>query len=763
MENDIIHTMQSGCEPNLMPSFISHQRSRRISMRMIAVGVLAGAGLLLQQVIPAAGQPAVTSCVEPAACLAQAVEALSRRDYEKGISLLQGLIEQYPNTLWVGRAELALGKQFQERGDRQAVSYLLAAQQHLPVLGDYALFYRGEADLKASDFNGAATAYDILVERHPDSLLRPQALARSVEAWFLVDDCGRARERQVRFMAEYAGHASAPAVLLRQGDCQYKGNDANAAVTYRRIWTQYAASPQADEAAMRLERLKGEGVAIPELTPEDRWLRAKTLFDAAQYARAVKAFEDHLKSSPVLNRDRSRLNLGISHVRLKRYDEARASFEQVIKGGSESAVQDAVVWLGRVFLRQGLDEPFLALAREVEGGRLSGESRAKFLLLLAAQHADRGRLEKAVQTYQQVGESGEGPAPEGYYRAGWLFYKNGRFEEAARSFDQAIRVQPGGPFSVPALYWKARSLEKSGETQKAAVVFRALCGDAPLSYYCQIARARPVAALTNGVNGASDGVSFAGLDPKERPVAGDAHYQRAVELRMVGLLREAGEEAAVLIGQIGGDRGEILWMAGLLKGFGEYHRALKLVQLTFPDVLERGASGVPSSFWELAYPQGLLPTIQAATTNGVDPYLVAAVIREESVYNPDAVSPAGALGLMQVMPQTGQMVAGRLGGESFSRERLFDPRYNIRLGSWYLGYLAEKFDHNPIYMVAAYNAGPEAVAKWVQQFGGVEPDEFIESIPYTETRLYVKRVLRSHREYRRVSGRECAAPFEKVC
>ena len=731
-------------------------------MRVLAAGVLAGIGLF--QAYPVAGQPAVMLCAEPAACLAQAVEAFNRRDHEKGIGLLQGVIEQYPSTSWAGRAELALGKQYQERGDRQAVPYLLAAQQHLPVVSDYALYYRGEADLKASDFNGAATAYDTLIERHPDSLLRPQALARSVEGWFQADDCRRVRERLVRFMAEYAPHASAPAVLLRQGDCQYKGRESAAAVaTYRQIWVQYAASSQTNDAAMRLERLKGEGVAIPELTPEDRWLRAKTLFDAAQYARAVTAFEDHLRLSPVLNRDRARLNLGIAHVRLKHYDEARASFEQAIKGGSEGIVQDAVVWLGRVFLRQGLDEPFLALARDVEGGRLAGEARAKFLLLLAAQHADRGRLEKAIQTYQRVGESGEGPAPEGYYRAGWLLYKNGRFEDAARSFEQSIRVQPGGPFSVPALYWKGRSLEKSGEMQKAVTLLRTLCGDAPLSYYCQIGRARPVAALANGASSSQDGVSFAGLDPKEKPVAGDAHYQRAVELRMAGLLREAGEEAAALAGRLGGDRGEILWMAGLLKDFGDYHRALKLVQLTFPDVLERGISGVPPFFWDLAYPQGLLPTIQAATTNGVDPHLIAAVIREESVYNPDAVSPAGALGLMQVMPQTGQMIAGRLGGESFSRERLFDPHYNIRLGSWYLGHLAEKFDHNPVYMVAAYNAGPEAVSRWVQQFGGTEPDEFIESIPYTETRLYVKRVLRSHREYRRVSGRECAVSFEKVC
>ena len=749
-----------------MSFFTSRKRSLGNPTLVIVAGVCAGIGLMLFQARPSAGQPGVPVCSEPAACLAQAVEALGQRDQEKAFPLLQGLIEQHPGTHWAGRAELALGKQYQERGDRQAIPYLLAAQQHLPTLGDYALYYLGEADLKASDFNGAATAFDLLVARHPDSLLRPQALARSSEAWFQADDCGRAGERQERFMAEYGSHALAPAVLLRQGDCRYKGKEAAAAVeTYRRIWVQYAASPEADDAAMRLERLKGEGAVIPELTPEDRWLRAKTLFDAAQYARAAKTFEDYLKTSSVVpNRDRARLNLGISHVRLKHYDEARISFEQAAKSGSESVVQDAVVWLARVFLRQDLDEPFLALARDVEAGRLSGEARAKFLVLLAAHHADRGRTEKAVQAYQQVGASGEGPASEGYYRAGWLFYKNGRFEEAAHSFDQALRAQPGGPYGVPALYWKARSLEKSGEAQQAAPLFRTLCGDAPLSYYCQSARVRPVAALTNGMAGAQGSVSFAGLDPKEKPVAGDAHYQRAVELRMVGLSREAGEEAAALAGKIGGDRGEILWLAGLLKGFGEYHRALKLVQLTFPDVLERGTSGVPSSFWELAYPQGLLPVIQAATTNGVDPYLIAAVIREESVYNPDAVSPAGALGLMQVMPQTGQMIAGRLGGESFSKERLFDPGYNIRLGSWYMGQLAEKFDHNPVYMVAAYNAGPEAVAKWVQQFGGGEPDEFVESIPYTETRLYVKRVLRSHGEYRRVSGRECAASlFEKVC
>ncbi|HEV8243143.1 MAG TPA: transglycosylase SLT domain-containing protein [Nitrospirales bacterium] len=705
-------------------------------------------------------------CTEAAPCLAQAVGALSQRDYDQAVRLLLELIEQFPNTPWAGRAELALGKYYQDQGDRQAVPFLLAARQHLPILGDYAYGYLGEVSFKRSDFNGSATAFDLVVDQYPDSLLKSQALARSVEAWFQGEDCRRSRERQVRFLSEYSGHAMASAVLLRQGDCQQKNGEASAAVAaYRRIWTQYAASYQADEAAMRLERLKGEGIAIPELTPEDRWVRAKALFDAGQYLRAVKAFEDFLKSSPVAaQRDQARLKLAIARVRLKHYEEARANLEEVVRSGTDSTAQEAIVWLARVFLRQSLDEPFLALAKEVEKGRLSGEPRARFLLLLAAQHADRGRFEQAIQTYQQVGEKEqmEGPAAEGYYRAGWLLYKGGRYEDATRSFDQVLRLQQTGSIRLAALYWKARSLEKAGDVQKGAALFQSLCGDAPLSYYCQNARLRSVAT---DVNGPKESLRLVEIEPREKSVTTDVHYQRAVELRMVGLSRESGEEMVVLTGRLGGDRGEILWLAEFLKNVGDYHRALKLVQLFFLDVIDRGNAGVPPAFWELAYPRGLLPTIQALANRGTDPYLVAAIIREESTYDPAAVSQTGALGLMQVMPQTGQMVANRVGGtEPFSRERLFDPPYNIRLGSWYLGYLAEKFDRKPVYAIAAYNAGPEAVTKWVQQFGNLEPDEFIESIPYTETRLYVKRVLRSYREYRRVNGQECAATtFEKVC
>lgn len=717
----------------------------------------------------AAGSRMIGPCVVPSACLDEAIKALDRRDTETATRLLQEIIRQFPDTPWEGRSALAMGKHYQEQGDPQAVRYLLSVPRHLPLLGDYAYSYLGETLFKAKDFNGAASAFDLLLEQYPDSLLRPQALSRSAEAWFQADDCMRARERQARFLVEYAAHALVPGVLLRRGDCQQKGGETAAAIAaFRRVWTEHAASPEAAEAAFRLQRLKERGITVPDVTPQDWWVRAKTLFDAGQYASAVKAFEELLKfTTGAPNPDQARLKLGIAHVRIKQYDDARRVLNELVRSRAGLASQEAIVWLARVFLRQGQDEPFLGLAGEVEAGILSGDLRARFMLLLAAHHADQGRLDKAIGTYRKVGEmtGQEGHSAEANWRAGWLLYKTGQHEEAVRSFDQALRLQPGGPFSRAALYWKGRSLERAGDSPRAAAAFQALCREAPNTYYCQSARLRARGAGRNEENGATGDMTAAVSETREEGVTQDIHYKRAEELRLVGWLKESGEELATLTGRVGRDRGGILWLARLLEAVGDYHRALTLTQLFFPDVLERGGAGVPQTFWELTYPGRYLPTIsELANDKRRDPYLIAAVIREESTYNPNAVSSTGALGLMQVMPQTGQRIAARLGLAEFTRERLFDSCYNIRLGSWYLGHLAEKFNNNLIYMIAAYNAGPEVVSKWVQQFGGGDTDEFIESIPYTETRQYVKKVLRSYREYMRIYGNERATRFlDKVC
>jgi soluble lytic murein transglycosylase len=166
----------------------------------------------------------------------------------------------------------------------------------------------------------------------------------------------------------------------------------------------------------------------------------------------------------------------------------------------------------------------------------------------------------------------------------------------------------------------------------------------------------------------------------------------------------------------------------------------------------------------VAYPMAYLPLIRNYAGSSFDPFLAAAIIREESQYDLRAVSRVGAIGLMQLMPTTAQTLARSLGVSQIVREELFDRDINIRFGVRYLEQLLQQFSGNLIYTIAAYNAGPPAVNAWTAKYADREPDEFVELIPYQETRQYVKRVLRSYREYRRLGGEGCPGRFlDKVC
>src|SRR5205823_6446273 len=182
--------------------------------------------------------------------------------------------------------------------------------------------------------------------------------------------------------------------------------------------------------------------------------RGRTLFDAGQHALAITAFEELLKFPDVPDRLQARLNVGIARVRLKQYDEAQQVFSQLAKSRSGQISFEAVVWLARIYLRQGKDDLLLSLAKEVDAGLLSGDLKARFLVLLAAQHADRGRADKAIATYLQAGDLGMTATAEAYWQAGWLQYTMGRYEEAISAFDRTLHLKNVGVLSLSSLYWK---------------------------------------------------------------------------------------------------------------------------------------------------------------------------------------------------------------------------------------------------------------------------------------------------------------------
>jgi soluble lytic murein transglycosylase len=228
------------------------------------------------------------------------------------------------------------------------------------------------------------------------------------------------------------------------------------------------------------------------------------------------------------------------------------------------------------------------------------------------------------------------------------------------------------------------------------------------------------------------------------------HLEKGRLLARLALTSFAIDELGAAEEEGGGLEEKWIEVSRLYRESEEYYRSNLLVRRKYAlKPLSGRSSEKERTLYLLAYPLGNPFLIHRhAQTHNLDPALLSALILEESRFQVDALSPAGARGLMQVMPQTGRQIAGELKVRPFSEDQLYDPAVNIRLGSWYFARMLEEFEGKVHLALAAYNAGPGAVRKWLAGAGSSAEDEFVENIPYTETRNYVIRVIGSAQVYR---------------
>ncbi|HWJ02497.1 MAG TPA: lytic transglycosylase domain-containing protein [Verrucomicrobiae bacterium] len=184
----------------------------------------------------------------------------------------------------------------------------------------------------------------------------------------------------------------------------------------------------------------------------------------------------------------------------------------------------------------------------------------------------------------------------------------------------------------------------------------------------------------------------------------------------------------------------------------EMKRLIKLLSVALAVIFLLIAAFQLPLVQKLRYPMPYKSLIyENADKYGVDPFLITAVIREESKFMPKSLSTAGARGLMQLMPETAKWAAELNGLQSFTPEDLYQPETNIMLGSWYIANLSKQFNNNTVLVLTAYNAGRGRVKDWLEQ-GEMTPQGRSEEIPITETREYVKRVLNSYAKYKKLYG-----------
>ena len=673
---------------------------------------------------------------------------------------LRDLSQRFPDTLWAKRAGLLSGVLSIEPNPAAAIPFLRGAQRDFPVLDDYLRLWIAQAHLNLGETKEAAVLLESIPLAVPDSNILARAAYKTGEAWYQASACQESTVWFTKAVAMNDKDTSAPQAFLRRAACRLRDNNvAEGRDLLQQLWVRFPYTPEAKEAeALLSSNLGGEPWTVQ---PSDRLTRAQAFLGQAYHAEAIEELKKFLAADPPSSRRaEAKLKLGIAQVRLKQYDQARETFRLLAKEGGGTESHEAAVWLARVYLRQGQGDKLLEAARVLPSTSLSAEQKGQITLFVGMWLEDQKQFDDAIGKYHQVAKQGE-PASqraEGQWRVGWVYYRTGRYREAGENL-RALAELHDGEFEPQALYWMGRAGEQLQQPE-AQEYYKKLCQRHRFTYYCQLARERaktlPVADVALEVTVASveplkDGETAAPVVTRA-DIAQQTAYRRAIELKTLGLDADAAQEVAVLTDRYSRDPDALVALSTMLNEVGAYHQALRLARARFRDQLERTGGTFAPSLWNVAYPTGLLPTIKLQGAKGVDPYLIAAIIREESQYDVKAVSRVGAIGLMQVMPATANNVAQRVGLPAMGREDLFDQETNIRIGVRYVEQLLEQFSGNLVYTIASYNAGPLAVGNWIAQYRGQGQDEFVELIPYQETRQYVKRVLRAYREYVRLGG-----------
>ena len=476
---------------------------------------------------------------------------------------------------------------------------------------------------------------------------------------------------------------------------------------------------------------------LPERSPEAALALAKAQVEAGRGAQAVESFREALAGGlqPSALAE-VRLKLGMTLFRLRRYDEALPIFEQM---GLDA---EGRFWRARTLARLGRVEESI-IGFEALAGTETGPVALQSAYLVATLLEGRGESLRASAHYRRVASDSpdQDRAVAALWRLGWSAWKRGDFANAqiyfsemgVRSTDDASRLQ--------ARYWKARASERLGNKDASRREFESIASDWPLSYYGWRAQTR--LGRLSPVWQRAEKESTQEKEGGGPPAMSEASAVRIALLVEAGLLPQARSELGAGLGSVSGSA-EKIRVGRLLIAAEDYHGAQQLViEGSAMDLAQGIRAGEEAIFW-LAWPTAYPNLVGSSLQNleGVDPFLVWAIMREESGFRPKVMSSAGAMGLLQLMPSTARLQAERSGLPALDEdERLLEPSVNIALGSAYLAYLFERFPERPSALIASYNAGPNAVGRWA--FAESEDDEWVENIPYVQTRRYVKRVLRS--------------------
>lgn len=656
-----------------------------------------------------------------------------------------------------GERELLLGMATWRAGDaegaRDVLVPALAADRGSP-LAPHAARDLGDALTALGDPAGAEAAHAMGVERASPAAEGPLRL-RWAESLAVLDRVGEAREAVRPLLREGAAAGALPEALWLAASLAEDAGDADEALRLREFLYLEHPCSAAGRAVAELDAFRGATQRLAgEGRIEELLVRLDGLLDC-RMARTALGDADRIAAFDLSRADRDAVELHRGRaLRLKKDDALALDALQRVTGvdpvvGARAAYNGA---LAAKRLRRTGD--WRRLLRQACSGP-SCRWRDEALADLAEHDADRGRIDDACAAWAELAASGhddDARAEAAWWRA-WTLHRVGRLDEALEGYHALLVNHPRARQTGAALYWCARIERERGREVAADELLARAAGEFPNGYYGLVAALELGREPTLPAPPSADG-ELADVAPIVDVVAQADHAAgvRLAALIRAGLTEETLAEVSWLEQDLadGADRArQATWQLRVvtLGRAGRTLDALRTLRRSAADWRMR--TDISPAAWHAAYPLGFRELIERESAErNLDPALIFALVHQESVFDAEARSWVGARGLMQIMPGTGQTIA-RWFGERVQTNDLHDPDLNVRYGTEYLRRLLDRF-HEPELALAGYNAGGGRVRRWLQESPASDLPFFVESIPFDETRNYVKAVTWNRVFYRSV-------------
>ena len=639
----------------------------------------------------------------------------------------------------------------------ESIKLFLASIKSYPEIEDYIRFHLAEVFLNSGKTKEALEQVNTLHKNFPSTLLLTKSnilLAKILEKDNKIQTAlnvlGEAEKRISGFSMRSEYRSYLPEVIFLQGHLYQKLGKKNEAYDrYRLLHIVFPTNQLTQQAKGEMIKLaKDMAIGIKPLALNEYEQRTRALLRDVEYQQIVSEISELLKHNTSLPAN-FYFYLARAQKGLRKRNLSNSALRKFLEHHpNHRRKQEALFMIGRNlwntgYYRDGL-KYFKNSIDTATNHTLANQAR----FFIGKMHEEKKRYPKATKYYTElVSKSSDEYAERAAWQLGWMNYTIGNFKKAYDYFDNSVRKYPSGLFIESSMFWSAKSAKQLKRMGLAQQIFTNVNMTFPYTYYgIRAGEMKP------------DKKFFPEIPREEElpfatPILStDAHFHhsRGVELSAIGFYEDARLEIKKLESTTRKNLSGVLWLTKLYNDAHAYSDTMRVMQLYKNFKTKLREKDLTKNFWKNFYPLAYAKAIHDnAKIFNVDPYFVKGLIRQESLFNSQVQSRAGAIGLMQIMPETGRLLyANSKKSEPFNTTILFNPETNIQLGIQYIDQLNKRFKKNRTHILISYNAGPHNLKKWLKRFSHLQdPDVFIESIPYPETRKYVKKVLRNYGIY----------------